>query len=87
MNETPSYKIGLENVYISYGGKETGVKQYCITFYLPGARPVLLQFNKEFVYEQWVNRLNGFPEYNADNYPYRYPVVFKGMIIKLWMIE
>ena len=83
MNETPSYKIGLENVYISFGSKEAGAKQYTITFYLPGARPVSLQFTKEFVYEQWIHRLNDFPEFDGDNYPYRYPVVFKGIIIKI----
>ena len=78
VNETPSYKIGLENVYIAYGTKEKGMKQYRITFYLPGAKPVSLQFSKESVYDHWKNRLSYFPEYDVDNYPYRYPVVYKG---------
>lgn len=81
VDETPTYKIGLENVYVSIGTKESGTKQYRITFYLPGGKPVSLQFN-ESLFDSWKEKLSCFPVYDVHSYPYRYAISYHRRIVR-----
>ena len=44
VDEIPYCKIGLENVFITFGTTEPGTYHIRLTFYLPGGSPVALQF-------------------------------------------
>jgi hypothetical protein len=44
VDEIPYCKIGLENVFITFGTTEPGTYHNRLTFYLPGGSPVALQF-------------------------------------------
>lgn len=73
MDETPSYKVGLENVFVSFDSQ-----QDCITFYLPGDVPLSLHFSTQQEFEAWETHFNTFPLYDAKTYQLRgYQVVFR----------
>lgn len=82
VNETPNYKIGLDNVYLSIGTKERGPQQYRFTFYLPGGNSFSLRLRSERLFDNWKEKLSLFPSYNAETYPYRYPVTYTRRYMK-----
>ena len=71
MDESPSYKVGLENVFVSYGTTEQGTRHNRVTFYLPDAVPLSLRFATDEQFEQWKTRLSVFPQYDAESYALR----------------